>query len=454
MPKKATSKAKKGIAIDLTKKKAPAKKAPVKKVDADLEALTKQITEEVTKRLTAEIEGKMQVALKNIEIATSDRKDEIKLVGGDVPYSVLADSYGLAFNRKDDAVLQVSRTGTLATGTRSPRAVGKGSVHFKAGEPSEADVPSSGVGSTRGLIVEGDGDDELTFVFKAASRMNRQGTNIHSDGALSISSMTKVNDATLGVYHRFDDKPGLSVSAKSKYLADTSVLELDSAGTLSKNWNLITGYAESGDDDIDKTEIFNVDGAGSVSARSYFSNKVGYAEFFEWADGNHKNEDRTGYTVTLNSNGKLVVADEGDEVIGVVVKNAAVIGNEKTYWKSKFQIDKFNEEPRAKYHIVEWLDNDTTCLESYFTTSLTKDYALPENAIEYQTDAYGNNLYRPIPNGMVYDSSKEYERRSERQEWAVVCLLGTIPVYKGQIINPNWIVLKNINDELELTLIR
>ena len=397
----------------------------------------------------------MQVALQKIAIATSDRKDEIGLVGGDVPYSVVADGYGLGFKRKEDTVLNISRIGTLSTGTKSPRTVGKGSVHFKAGEPSEADIPSSGDGSTRGLIVEGDGDDEKTFVFKAASRMNRQGTNIHSDGALSVSSMTKVNDATLGVYHRFSDKPGMSVSAKSKTFEDASVLELDSSATLSTNWNLIRGFAESGSDDIQKTEVFRVDGNGSVfSAKSYFSNKVGYAEFFEWADGNHKNEDRAGFTVALNKNGKLVVADEGDLVIGVVCKNAAVIGNEKLYWKSKFQIDKFNQEPKTKYNIVEWLENDTTELESYFTTSLDSEYAMPENAIEFQTDAEGDDLLRNIPNGIVFDESAEYQTRDSRQEWAVVCLLGSVPVYKGQTGNPNWIVLKNINDELELTLIR
>ena len=448
MAKKATTK---GKAIDLT---IGAKKTAPKQV-VDVEALTEKITAEVTKRLAAEVEGKMQVAIQKIAIATSDRKDEIGLVGGDVPYSVVADGYGLGFKRKEDTVLNISRIGTLSTGTKSPRTVGKGSVHFKAGEPSEADIPSSGDGSTRGLIVEGDGDDEKTFVFKAASRMNRQGTNIHSDGALSVSSMTKVNDATLGVYHRFSDKPGMSVSAKSKTFEDASILDLDSSATLSTNWNLIRGFAESGSDDIQKTEVFRVDGNGSVfSAKSYFSNKVGYAEFFEWADGNHKNEDRAGFTVALNKNGKLVVADEGDLVIGVVCKNAAVIGNEKLYWKSKFQIDKFNQEPKTKYNIVEWLENDTTELESYFTTSLDSEYAMPENAIEFQTDAEGDDLLRNIPNGIVFDESAEYQTRDSRQEWAVVCLLGSVPVYKGQTGNPNWIVLKNINDELELTLIR
>ena len=80
--------------------------------------------------------------------------------------------------------------------------------------------------------------------------------------------------------------------------------------------------------------------------------------------------------------------------------------------------------------------------------------ALPENAIEFQTDGTGSELYRNLPNGIVYEEGRDYENRNDRQEWAVVCLLGTTPVYKGQLTNPNWIVLKNINDELELTLIR
>ena len=431
------------------------KKVKEAKQEIDLEALTEKITADVTKRLVGEFEGKVQVALQQIKIATSDRKDEISLVGGDVGYSVVADTYGLGFKRLDDTVLQISRVGTLSTGTKSPRTVGKGSVHFKAGEPSEADIPTSGDGSTRGLIVEGDGDDEKTFVFKAASRMNRQGTNIHSDGSLTLGAMQKVNNATLGVSHRQSDMPGISIIAKSKAFEDNSLLQLETAATQSTNWNAITVNAEAGIDDISKTEVFRVDGEGSTfSARSYFSNKVGYAEFFEWADGNHKDEDRTGFTVALNSNGKLIIADEGDLVIGVVVKNAAVVGNERLYWKSKFYTDKFNEEAKSQYNIVEWLENETTELESYFKTSLDPKMALPENAIEFQTDAEGDDLYRSMPNGIVFEEGREYKNRNDRQEWAVVCLLGTTPVYKGQLTNPNWIVLKNINDELELTLIR
>ena len=33
-------------------------------------------------------------------------------------------------------------------------------------------------------------------------------------------------------------------------------------------------------------------------------------------------------------------------------------------------------------------------------------------------------------------------------------LVGTTPVFKGQHTNKNWIVLKDLNDELELMLIK
>ena len=49
----------------------------------------------------------------------------------------------------------------------------------------------------------------------------------------------------------------------------------------------------------------------------FIPNRSGYAELFEWADGNKRNENRNGYTVTLDAEGKLVIANEGDvNIIG------------------------------------------------------------------------------------------------------------------------------------------
>lgn len=407
----------------------------------DVAALTEEITQAVTKRLTAEFEGKMQVAIQNISNAAEQRRDRIVLAG-EKTYTIDASDDGLLFSKDKDTVLLVGKNGQLATGTKSPRSYGKGSAHFRAGYTSEADLPSSGDGCTRGVIVEGDGDDEKTFAFRAVSRMNRQGFNVFSDGSVALNSMNKINDATFGVYHRFNDTDAMSI--------DIPTLEYDStafsvvAETPANNrWNAINVIADS------DTEIFRVDGTGSIfSAGSFYSNGACYAELFEWADGNSRGEDRNGFTVTLDATGKLRVADEGDAVVGVVVPHAALIGNTAwNHWHKKYR------GRTTQYNIVEWLEMETTKLKSFYKHTLSKDFALPDNAVEIQTDLDGNDLTKKALNPL-WDSSHDYTGREKRNNWAIVCILGSAPVYKGQLVNNNWIKVKDLSDELELMIIK
>ncbi len=423
---------------------ARAKKQTVEEVvqpQIDVAALTEEITQAVTKKLTVEFEGKMQVALQQINSASEQRRDRIVLTGSK-PYAIDASDDGLAFSKENDVVLLVGKNGQLATGTRSPRSYGKGSAHFRSGYTSEADMPTSGDGSTRGVIVEGDGDDDKTFVFRAVSRMNRQGTNVFSDGSVALGSMSKVNDATFGVYHRFNDTDAISIDIPTLEY-DHNAFSITATAPLNNRWNAISVTAD------EHTEAFRVDGTGAVFANgSYYSNGTCYAELFEWADSNSRSEDRNGFTVTLDANGKLRVADEGDKVVGVVVPHAAVVGNSAwNHWHKKYR-DKI-----VKYSVVEWLEIETTKLKSFYKQSLSKDFALPENAIEIQTDYNGNELKRPVLDH-TWANSKEYLGREKRNSWAVVCILGSAPVYKGQLVNNNWIKVKDLNDELELMIIK
>ena len=438
-----------------TKKVEEVKKPKQSPKNIELDSETKSaIIEEVAKAMRAEIEGKVQVAIQQILKAGESRKDTISLVGGPENYLISADEQGLGFVKDGSTVLNIGRGQQLSTNTKSPRSVGKGSMHIKAGYPSESIIPTNGKGSTIGLIVEGEGDDENTFVFKAGSRMNRQGTNIHSDGSLSIASMTKVNDATLGIYHRFQDKNALSIKAPTKNLEEASLLHLDTSSAIGGNYNLISAEVETGEDSS-KTEIFKVDSNGSIlTDKSFYSNYTGYAELFQWDDNNPRDEDRTGFTVAVTSEGKLKVADDEDVVIGVVVKNCAVVGNSMwNVWKNKFKKDSFGTVKNKEYTITEWLENETTILKSFYTAGLVEDFALPENAVEYQTDMFGKDLKRNVINAPHF-KDKEYESRLNRQEWTQVMLVGTTPVFKGQHTNKNWIVLKDLNDELELMLIK
>jgi hypothetical protein len=423
---------------------ARAKKQTVEEVvepKIDVAALTEEITQAVTKKLTVEFEGKMQVALQKITSASEQRRDRIVLTGAK-PYAIDASDDGLLFSKENDVVLLVGKNGQLATGTKSPRSFGKGSAHFRSGYTSEADMPTSGDGSTRGVIVEGDGDDDKTFVFRAVSRMNRQGTNVFSDGSAALGSMTKVNDATFGVYHRFNDTDAVSIDIPTLEY-DHNAFSVTAATPLSNRWNAISVIVD------EHTEAFRVDGEGSVFANgSYYSNGTCYAELFEWADGNSRDEDRNGFTVTLDANGKLRVADEGDKVVGVVVPHAAVVGNSAwNHWHKKYR------SKQIKYNVVEWLEIETTKLKSFYKHSLSKDFALPDNAVEIQTDSNGNELKKSVLDH-TWDSSQDYEGREKRKNWAVVCILGSAPVFKGQLVNNNWIKVKDLNDELELMIIK
>jgi hypothetical protein len=254
--------------------------------------------------------------------------------------------------------------------------------------------------------------------------------------------MNKVNDATFGVYHRFNDTDAVSIDIPTLEYDHTAV-SITAATPLNNRWNAFNVIAD------EDTETFRVDGNGAVFANgSYYSNGTCYAELFEWADGNARNEDRNGFTVTLDSNGKLRVADEGDKVVGVVVPNAAVVGNTAwNHWYKKYR------DKTVKYNVVEWLEIETTKLKSFYKQSLSKDFALPDNAVELQTDYLGNELKKAVLDH-TWDSSEEYLGREKRQSWAIVCILGSAPVYKGQLVNNNWIKVKDLNDELELMIIK
>jgi hypothetical protein len=409
--------------------------------EIDISALTAEIIQTVTKQLTAEFEGKMQVALQQIASASDQRRDRIVLTGSK-SYAIDASDDGLLFSKEDDVVLLVGKNGQLATGTKSPRTSGKGSAHFRSGYTSEADMPTSGDGSTRGVIVEGDGDDDKTFVFRAVTRMNRQGTNVFSDGTVALGSMTKVNDATFGVYHRFNDTDAVSIDIPTLEY-DHNAFSVTAATPLSNRWNAISVTVD------EDTEAFRVDGTGSVFANgSYYSNGSCYAEMFEWTDGNNRNEDRNGFTVTLDGNGKLRIASDGDKIVGVVVPDAAVVSNAAwNHWHKKYR------NKTIKYNVVEWLEIETTKLKSFYKHSLSKDFALPDNAVEIQTDYNGNDLYKRALDH-TWDSSQEYTGREKRNSWAVVCILGSAPVYKGQAVNSNWIKVKDLSDELELLIVK
>lgn len=417
-----------------------------------LEQIVQVVLAEAQKTLSADIDKKISTVVNGIQQRVNESsKEKISLQGGQ--YAIEVDSDGLLFTRNDgkDVAIIVARNGQIGSGTRSPRTVGKGSAHFKTGK-SEAIIPSNGKGSTRGMIVEGDGDDDLTYSFRTLSRMNRQGLNVMSDGSLCINKMEKVDNATLGVYHRYSENAGFSVFGASKD-QQAPLLKIGTSAPSNKFWKAIS-VSYGSDHPIMNSELFSVSGNGEVGAEHYYTNTSGYAEMFEWADGNQREENRNGYVVAIDSKGKLKIADEGDVPVGVVVPSAAFIGNTAwNHWHKKVNKDTFGTKKSNPYHLVEWFETETSLLKSFYKDEMSQSYALPENAIEVQTDENGDDLVRPEIN-KDYDYKLQYDSRTNRPEWATVCLLGTVVMYKGQYMDKRWLTIKSLSDELSVVLIR
>ena len=442
--------AKKKTAKKKTAKKKIAKKSAA--VAVDIDALREQITADITKQLAAEFDTRVQQAVRRASQGVEQKRDRVSIMGGTVPYHIEAGSDGMQLMCETDTLFLVGKAGQIATGTLAPRTAGKGSAHFRAGSNSEAMMPTSGAGSTRGVIVEGDGNDDQTFVFRTVSKTNRQGFNVFSDGSVGIGSYTKLGDAKLGVYHRHNNTDAMNITVASKHFEHT-VLDIQAATPVSDAWQALCITADTGT--ASQTQLAQITGTGDFySNRSYYSNHSGYAEYFEWADGNPRNEERVGFTVAVNAQGKLIAACEGNPAIGVVVPHAAVMGNSAwNHWHRKYNVDRFGRHRTHKYEVAEWLEDETTTLHSIYRSSLPADAALPDNAVVYQTDSAGNDLAGAAIS-KAYDANTEYKSRTRRSAWAAVCLLGTVPVYRGQTVDNRWITVKSINDELELMLIR
>jgi len=443
------------------------------KVDKiDIEKITAEVTEKITKQVEAqlteqvadmvtemnkfsgEIEGKLQVALGKINSASEQRREKITLTS-EHQFSIEANLDGLMFAKEGDPILMIGKNGQLGSGTRAPRSFGRGSAHFKcANYSSEAILPSVGDGVTRGVLIESDGDDDKSFSLRAVSRMNRQGFNVFSDGSLGINKFKKNNNETLSVYHKQADGDVMSLEVPSKDFTG-SVLKIDANPGENKGWKAISVNSNNGENDL-KTETFRVNGQGDVFAGgTLFNNASGYSEFFEWEDGNARDEDRNGFTVTVTEEGKIRVADDdNDAILGVIVERSAFASNTKwNHWRNKYFQDLHGKRAEQAYEIVEWMEAETSTMKSFYKDGLDPKFALPENACIIETDEDGNEMKRPLVNS-AYEYAQEYEGRQDRQGWAMVCVLGTIPIFKGQVLNKNWIKIKDLSDEMELVLIR
>lgn len=144
-----------------------------------------------------------------------------------------------------------------------------------------------------------------------------------------------------------------------------------------------------------RSNAIRVTNTGNVHVQGrYNTSGADYAEMFEWEDGNIENEDRVGLAVTWGSGEYIKLANEGDEVIGIVSATAAILGDNPDEWHNRFVTDQFGRLLRKEY------------------TEINEDGK--------------EETYEWFVENPEYDKDTPYVSRSERPEWSAIGLMGKL----------------------------
>ena len=157
---------------------------------------------------------------------------------------------------------------------------------------------------------------------------------------------------------------------------------------------------------ITRSNALTVDTTGNLAIAGTMSSAgADYAEFFEWKDGNPEAEDRVGYIVALDGD-KLILANEGDYILGVVSGTATVLGdNPEWNWAKRWVTDDFGRiqyEDKVIHHEAEERNGET----------------IP---------AWDETIKAPIVNP-DYNPDQKYIKRADRPEWSAVGMMGKLYV--------------------------
>lgn len=184
------------------------------------------------------------------------------------------------------------------------------------------------------------------------------------------------------------------------------------------------------------------------------STAMGFAEMFEWADGNPTREDRAGCTVALFQ-GKIVLSSdcpyhlEATDIIGVVggdnTSVAAISNASPMEWHGKHLRDEYNRLLWEPQSMVEWIEPNTSYRHWYEADRIPPGITVPDYATYYHDTWNGHNLQREVLSEEFKNPGKvvePYLPRWERAEWGIVVIAGRAIVKEGQVCHPSWKRLK------------
>lgn len=226
--------------------------------------------------------------------------------------------------------------------------------------------------------------------YSVFARYNSDGSWSHGGTSTAYHGIHREASNNAATVHRIQD---------SKTDFTGNMTQITALTNTASNWNIARWYSGGTTNTQYGAALFTFTGDGNGKcAGAWTGGGADYAEYFEWADGNKKGQDRRGMLVAIDKDSKIRIAKKNDVVIGVVSANPSIVGN--SAWNehhSRYLRDKYNA------------------------------YALDEN---------GNRIDNPD-----YDESLEYEPRENRQEWGLIGLLGKVVVNEGQNVPDNWVRL-------------
>jgi hypothetical protein len=217
-----------------------------------------------------------------------------------------------------------------------------------------------------------------------------------------------------------------------------------------------------------------LEASGALSAEGAMNanTTVDYAEFFEWKTelaSNDKITETYGMTVVLDGD-KVRLAEAGEEakVIGVVRPtgtSACVGGAHNNKWKNKFSRNVWGEIEYENYTQVNWIKDGQKF--AYAKDLLPDDAPKTDEekaAVNYEertvykrdkgSHKKGDLLMRKKLNP-DYDPDRVYVGRDKRRkEWAIVGLLGQVPIRDTAIIPTTWTKMKNVGTGIDLYFIK
>jgi hypothetical protein len=243
---------------------------------------------------------------------------------------------------------------------------------------------------------------------------NTNGPLFNVDGRGMVSVTTFVNSNNVVLF----------ANSSSGYVSDVLRIQTTFAGAT--GWNAISARNSGGN-------VFRVNGLGTTfGVGAYNTSGADYAEMFEWEDGNASEEDRRGRAVVLGNNGTIHIASPLDnltDVFGVVSTNPSIVGDSRwNEWSGRYLRDKFG----AK------LSNTV-----YFLANVSDENERIRCGInDTAPDGYEKVISSEFIENPKFDPKTPYISRENRPEWVAIGLLGKLRVLPGEIVNPNWKLLK------------